>query len=119
MMSDVIGDRVASIGFPARARARVSAGLSWRVRRWNQVPDLYASWRPTARRLAVRIFNDVGFDAVWATGFPWTSLLIGRDVSRLTKRPLIADFRDPWLGEDLFRSTTRPGNVERQQKLER
>ena len=86
----------------APRRTRVSESISWRLReRWQQ-PDLYALWRPTARRAALRAFRDVGFDAIFATGFPWTSLLIGRDVSRATGRALVADFRDPWAADDLF-----------------
>ena len=117
MLSDVLGD-AASVLCPRRARPRVAEAISWRMRERFNVPDLYALWRPTARRAALRLFREIGFDAVWATGFPWTSLLIGRDVARLTGRPFVADFRDPWTGEDLFTSGRSPGHRPRQRALE-
>ena len=119
MLGDVIGDRVAAPLYPKTVRTRVSAAISWRSRRQFQVPDLYALWRSTARRAALRVFREIGFDAVWATGFPWTSLLVGRDVARITGRPFVADFRDPWIGEDLFNTTTRARDIARHREFER
>jgi hypothetical protein len=118
MLSDAIGDTMSTI-LPRSTATRLAEGAGWRLRRRFKVPDLYALWRPTARRAALRVFKDVGFDAVWATGFPWTSLLIGRDVARLTGRPFVADFRDPWTGEDLFKTTTTPAELARHRELER
>ncbi|MBN1506423.1 MAG: glycosyltransferase [Sedimentisphaerales bacterium] len=37
-----------------------------------------------------------GFDLIWATGDPWNSLMAGWWLSKLTGKPLVADFRDPW-----------------------
>lgn len=80
---------------------RIGDALSWRLREPFRRPDLYALWRPTARRAALRIFRQQGFDAIYATGYPWTSLLVGADVARATGRPLLADFRDPWAADDM------------------
>jgi glycosyltransferase involved in cell wall biosynthesis len=118
MLSDVLSDAATAI-FPRSTRKRIASGVSWRLRQHFHVPDLYALWRPTARQAALRVFKDLGFDAVWATGFPWTSLLVGRDVARLTGRPFVADFRDPWTGEDLFNTTARRREIERNHALER
>ena len=82
---------------------RLGDALSWRLRNRFNSPDLYALWRPEVTRVALQIFRETGFDAIYATGFPWTSLMAGRDIARATGRPLIADFRDPWAGEHLFR----------------
>jgi glycosyltransferase involved in cell wall biosynthesis len=102
MLNERVGDLLGSIGVGASARSKIVAGVGWRLRhRWRR-PDLYALWRPTARRAALRLFKETGFDAVYATGFPWTSLLIGRDVSQATGCPLVADFRDPWATDELF-----------------
>jgi glycosyltransferase involved in cell wall biosynthesis len=110
MLSDRIGDAIGSIAGFLGKRRTVSEAVSWRLReRWQQ-PDLYALWRPTATRAALRMYEEVPFDAIYATGFPWTSLIIGRDVSQRTSRPLIADFRDPWVGEDLFSSGSPQSN---------
>jgi len=82
---------------------RIGDGLSWRLRNRFQTPDLYALWQPAALRAGLKIFNESGFDAIYATGFPWTSLLTGTALAEATGRPLIADFRDPWAAEPLFR----------------
>ena len=35
-------------------------------------------------------------DLIWATGDPWSSLWLGEKISKVMKKPLITDFRDPW-----------------------
>lgn len=35
-------------------------------------------------------------DLIWATGDPWSSLWLGEKLSKVLKKPLITDFRDPW-----------------------
>ena len=107
MLNDRIGAVAGTLGLGVVKRKTIAEGISWRLRnRWRS-PDLYALWRPTARRAAMKLYRDVGFDAIYATGFPWTSLLTGMDVSKLTGRPLVADFRDLWASEDLFKPADR------------
>jgi hypothetical protein len=57
-------------------------------------PALYWSLRivPMARRLILH----EQIDAVLTTAAPWSALLAGRLLQRLTRRPWVADFRDPW-----------------------
>lgn len=104
MLNDRIGAVAGTLGLGVLKRETIAEGISWRLRSWWQSPDLYALWRPTARRAALKLYREVGFDAIYATGFPWTSLLTGMDVSKATGRPLVADFRDPWAIEDLYKS---------------
>ena len=114
MLNDRIGAVAGMLGFGMMKSETIAEGISWRLRsRWRS-PDLYALWRPTARRAAMKLYREVGFDAIYATGFPWTSLLTGMDVSKLTGRPLVADFRDLWASEDLF----KPEDIARDQALE-
>jgi glycosyltransferase involved in cell wall biosynthesis len=119
MFNDVIAKAIGRAARPIADPARVSSAISWRLRLRHQMPDLYAWWRPTARKTALRIFQETGFDAIFATGFPWTSLLVARDVSKATGRPFIADFRDPWTGEDLFMPHISKRARQRQRVLER
>jgi len=81
---------------------RLGDAISWRLRDRFRTPDMYALWKREVIRAALKVFNETGFDAIYATGFPWTSLLAGREIARLTNRPLVADFRDPWAREHLF-----------------
>ena len=118
MASELIGGALDSLTSSLFANPSLGSSVSWRLRKYFHTPDIYALWRPTAVRAGCALYHEVGFDAIWATGYPWTSLLIGRDISRLTGRPLIADFRDPWTGEDLFEVPTN-GALSKHKRLER
>jgi glycosyltransferase involved in cell wall biosynthesis len=109
-----IADAIAAVTFHTRFGINLSEALSWRLRDLFQTPDLYAPWKPTALRAALRVFRESGFDAIYATGFPWTTLIIGRDLAHATGRPLIADFRDPWAGESLWRPPRASAQTELQ-----
>jgi hypothetical protein len=59
-------------------------------------PDPQCFWlRPAVRKL-MHIPQDERPDVVFATGGPWTSLLVGRRLAQEFGVPFIADFRDPW-----------------------
>jgi len=107
LLSDVVAEKFARV-FPFQVRKRIHNGLAWRLRAiWN-LPDFYASWRPTAVRAGRKIFNEKPFHAIYATGYPWTSLLVGRDIAEATNTPLISDFRDPWTDDYVFSISKKP-----------
>lgn len=103
MLNEQIAARVTALSGGTRIGRRLGEALRWRLQMRNRTPDIYALWQRPVMQAAMRIFNDRGFDAIYATGFPWTSLLIGRELAKATGRPLVADFRDLWAGENLFR----------------
>lgn len=108
----MLNDQVASIIRPL-VGSRVSEALRWRSRSWANSPDMYAHWRRPAVAAGQELFRERGFDAIFATGFPWTALLVGRDLSASTGRPLVSDFRDPWIGDDVFAPAAQLSSVER------
>lgn len=112
MLNERIADTIRKIGLHTRLANRIADGVRWRWQARVTGPDMFALWRPTATRAALELFRTQPFDAIYATGYPWTSLVIGRDVSRATGRPLIADFRDPWASEDLYRDHRAPHEEE-------
>jgi hypothetical protein len=75
---------------------RMVDGLSWRIRSLWGLPDEWAFWRPTAVKRALEVFQNEGFDCIYATGFPWTSFLVARDIAQRTGKPYILDYRDLW-----------------------
>lgn len=99
-LNERIADTIFQVGGRTRIARRIGDGISWRLRSHFRKPDLYALWRPAVRRAALQLFHDEGFDAIYATGFPWSTLLAGADIAEATGRPLLADFRDPWAGEE-------------------
>jgi len=60
-------------------------------------PDTGMLWLPFALLCSIRIFNETPFDAIFATGPPFSTFLIGLAIKTLTNRPLIVDFRDAWV----------------------
>ena len=96
LWSDAFAGRIARFIAPRSIRDRVAAGLAWRVRRLLQVPDETAAWYPLAVRRGIEIHREVGFDVIYASGWPWTSFLIARAIARETKRPYVLDYRDTW-----------------------
>lgn len=61
-----------------------------------RTPDIDAGWYLPALFGGVRAVWRHRPDVLYATGGPWTTFLVARDVSRLTGVPLVLDYRDPW-----------------------
>lgn len=113
----MLGEKVGSVvtrtlGGSSLAK-KIGHGIGWRIQQRMRYPDMYAAWRPTAVRAAMNVFKEIGFDAIYATGYPWTSLMIGCELSAATGVPVVADFRDLWSGETIFRNERLPVDVER------
>lgn len=81
---------------PQSWRQRAVDAVAWRLRERATVPDLAAGWLPLAVERAVRVHEAVGFDVIYASGWPWTAFLIAREVSRRTGKPYVIDYRDQW-----------------------
>jgi glycosyltransferase involved in cell wall biosynthesis len=89
--------------FPGLGAASSDASghsLSWRgvsrVARWARsflyVPDARIGWLPAAVVAGLR----TRFDAIVTTSPPASTHLVGLILAGLTRKPWIADFRDPW-----------------------
>lgn len=59
-------------------------------------PDQQCGWLRPAVASARRWSKDDVPDVVFATGGPWTSLLVGKQLAEYWGVPFIADYRDPW-----------------------
>lgn len=59
-------------------------------------PDPQVGWYPPAVASAPHKLRGRHFDAIFSSSFPITAHLIGRNLSRRLKAPLVAEFRDPW-----------------------
>lgn len=99
------GTRIERVALQSRLRARRWAGwlgeraveaLAWRLRVRYTVPDEAASWLAPAVERALALYAREGFDAIYASGWPWTDFLIAREVSRRTGKPYVLDYRDQW-----------------------
>ena len=61
------------------------------------IPDSEIGWLIPAVAAGTKAIRREMIDVVYSTGKPWTAHLIGLALKRLTGKPLITDFRDPWL----------------------
>lgn len=62
-----------------------------------EIPDEEMGWFLPAVWAGLRAIKKESIDAIYSTGKPWTAHLIGLALQRLTRKPLIVDFRDPWM----------------------
>jgi hypothetical protein len=66
------------------------------VKTWIFIPDSRMGWLPFAVFRGVQIVRNKKIPVIFATGGPWTDLVIGLLIHLLTGRPLVSDFRDGW-----------------------
>ncbi|MEP7104732.1 MAG: glycosyltransferase [Chloroflexota bacterium] len=81
------GAAVASHGGPRRGKLHPKAWL---------VPDSQVLWYPFAVRAALRRARAGRWDAIVATSFPPTAILIAHTIAARLGVPYVADFRDAW-----------------------
>lgn len=85
------------LGSAAAATALRSAPrrTAWHPKAWL-VPDSQIMWLPFAVGAALRAAPNARWDAIIATSFPPTALLIARTLAARLGIPYLADFRDAW-----------------------
>lgn len=97
--ADVPSETDVSIRKPVSSRSKVmllNAAKLFAEASW-EFPDLQSPWCRPAMRALTRVSTQDRPDLIWATGRPWTGLLVGLRQARRWKVPFIADFRDPWV----------------------
>ena len=67
-------------------------------------PDQAGPWILPAVMRGRRVVRENNIDVIFATGSPWSDLIVGYLISRLTGKPLIVDFRDPWMNNPFHHS---------------
>ena len=75
---------------------RMAGAIEWRTRRFWNVPDGCASWVGPAVAMGKKLNAEHKFDAIYATGWPWSDFLVAEKISRATGVPFIIDYRDLW-----------------------
>jgi hypothetical protein len=62
-----------------------------------RIPDMMNGWIFFAFLKGLLAFRRYKCQVIYASGGPWSSLLVGYLLSSFTGTPLICDFRDPWI----------------------
>jgi glycosyltransferase involved in cell wall biosynthesis len=96
---------------------RVRKGLSM-LSDTFYIPDNKIGWKRKAVRTAMALHRETPFDLVFATAPPFTDFLIGAEVKRQIGKPLVFDYRDPWL-EFPFKFYPTPFHRSANARLER
>lgn len=61
------------------------------------IPDNKIGWKRKAIRAASELLKKEKFDVVFATAPPVTDFLVGKELKKKFKIPLVVDYRDSWL----------------------
>ncbi len=89
-------------------KARHYRGISQKIKDFIYdlcyFPDQAGPWLIPATIRGVRLVKKNNIDIVFATGSPWSGLVVGYLISAITKKPLIVDFRDPWMNNPFHQS---------------
>ncbi|MES2263030.1 MAG: glycosyltransferase [Pseudomonadota bacterium] len=96
LLGSNIARRLAGALAAGERRERIAAGLEWRLNNLVQVPDEVLSWYPEAVERGVALHRETGFDAIYASGWPWSAFLVASAIGRRTGCPYILDYRDTW-----------------------
>lgn len=67
-------------------------------------PDQAGPWILPAARYGKKLVKEQNIDVIFATGSPWSGLITGYLISKATGKPLILDFRDPWMDNPFHQS---------------
>lgn len=63
----------------------------------NYFPDQASVWIIPALFAGRKVITKQKIDVIFTTGSPWSSLILGYLLSKLTRKPLVVDYRDPWI----------------------
>jgi glycosyltransferase involved in cell wall biosynthesis len=59
-------------------------------------PDHFLGWIPLTTLKGIRIIREENIDAIYVSCTPFSGALVGMFLKKLTQKPLILDFRDPF-----------------------
>lgn len=81
------------VGLPAEWKRKLLSRISDTF----FIPDNKVGWRRKAVARALAMHAESPFDLIFATAPPFTDFMIGTEVKRRIGRPLVLDYRDPWV----------------------
>jgi len=94
--------------------------LRSRIAQMFFIPDTKILWKRKALKKIDAIWEKYnGFNLVFATAPPYTDFLIGQEVKRKYKIPLVIDYRDAWVDSPVLNFYPTPFHRKANEKLER
>jgi len=83
----------------ALSAARIWKWIYRRASRAAAIPDSAVTWLPFAIWKGINVIRSQRIDVILATAPPFSTLLVGAALKRITGVPLVAEFRDAWTAE--------------------
>ena len=68
----------------------------WKIRDWFCIPDVQIGWIPFALPVAIRTIRRKKIDVIWTKCPPYSLLVLGALIKRLTGVRWVIDLADPW-----------------------
>ncbi len=72
---------------------------------WLQIPDQFVYWFPAALRVGLKVIQQC--DVIYSTSDPFTDHLVAWFLHKISGKPWIADFRDPWTQDVIYQHSSR------------
>jgi len=61
------------------------------------IPDIYISWVPFALQEGLSIIKKENIDVIYSIDYPCSNHVLAFFLKIITKKPWVADFKDPWI----------------------
>lgn len=87
---------LSSAALDGSVRKSIGERFALFLRSWFFIPDPRIGWLPFAVREGLRVLREQEIDLIFSSGPPNTVHLVAFLLKRLTGKPWVADFRDPW-----------------------
>lgn len=86
----------------------------------HYIPDTKIRWyKHAVKDIKNRVLKENDIDIIYSTSAPYTDHLIGLHIKKITNKPWIADFRDPWIGNGAISDKYPKERIEKEKKMER
>ncbi|WP_066890627.1 glycosyltransferase family protein [Clostridium nigeriense] len=83
------------------------------------VPDTKIRWYKHAiRNIKNIILKENKIDVIYSTSAPYTDHLIAMEIKKKTNKPWVADFRDPWIGNDSIMGRYSEKRIKKEKEME-
>ncbi len=64
--------------------------------RWILLPDQHILWAPGALLTGLYLIIRYKIDLIYVTGPPYSALMVGAALQKISRKPLVTEVRDPW-----------------------
>lgn len=98
---------------PEKRQSRYGGRLSAMYQRVVNIPDGQIGWVPMARRAGRELLRSWKPDVIFASGPPFSALLVGQGLSSASGIPLVEELRDRWCDDPYYPPSPWRQHVER------